>query len=185
MWPSGLMASSSLLLLSLAAFLLECHRLGIFTARIFPSQSNRLQLEPGTAPGWAEAPGEGHGGCQGRPGSSALKASAQSPPSLEMQTSASPLGRVRGNLGFWSCGAPGEVMGGLGDQRLHLSEERSWPWPHFLQPRLSHEGSGLGFHPQVGPRLSGPWRHPALVGGGAAECVTCICPPLGGPGSLS
>lgn len=46
MWPSGLMASSSLLLLSLAAFLLECHRLGIFTARIFPSQSNRLQLEP-------------------------------------------------------------------------------------------------------------------------------------------
>lgn len=45
--PAGFMASSSLLLLSLAACVLECHRLGIFTAKIFPSQSNRFHLEPG------------------------------------------------------------------------------------------------------------------------------------------
>lgn len=57
-------------------------RLGIFTARIFPSQSNRFQLEPGDS-SWLN-----------------------SVPTLwEMQTSVSPLGQARGNLGFWSCGA--------------------------------------------------------------------------------
>lgn len=108
MWPSGFMASSSLLLLSLAAFLLECHRLGIFTARIFPSQSNRLQLEPGDSSwlGMGRSSWRGHGGRQGSPSSSALKASAQVPPPLEMQTSVSPLGQAWGNLGFWRCGAP-------------------------------------------------------------------------------
>lgn len=132
----------------------------------FPVRATDCSWSPGTAPGWAEATGEGPGGCQGRPSSSALKASAQPPPSLEMQTSVSPLVRVWGNRGFWSYGAPGEVVGGLGDQRLHLSEERSWLWSHFLQPRLSHEGSGLStsIPPSGGavparPRLSGPWRH--------------------------
>lgn len=155
MWPSGFTASSSLLLLSLAAFLLECHRLGIFTARVFPSRSNRLQLEPGDSSWLGRGYWRGPWRMPGLPSSSALTASAQFPTSLEMQTS-SP--HWAGPGGTWASGAVGlrGGRGGLGDQRVHLSEGRSWPWPHFLQPRLSHEGSGLGFCPQVGLCLPGP-----------------------------
>lgn len=91
----------------------------------FPVRATDCSWSPGTAPGWAwaEATGEGHGGRQGReghggrqgsPSSSALKASAQFPPPLEMQTSVSPLGQAWGNLGFWRCGAPERSWEALG-----------------------------------------------------------------------
>lgn len=58
--------------------------------------------------------------------------------------------------------------------------------PYFLQPYMSHEGECLRFHPQVGLCLPDPGSlvcggHLALVGGGSAEFVTFICPPLSGP----
>lgn len=95
-----------------------------------------------------------------------------------------------GLLGFWSSG---EAVGGLGDQKRPGSEERPWlpisHKPHFLQP-VSQEGEPPGFHPQVGLWLPNPGSLAcgglaALAGGGTAEFVTCICPPLCGPHNAS
>ena len=94
--PAGFVASSSLLLLSLGCLCAgmsaswEFSWQGFFLIRATDS-SWRL----GTAPGWAGATGEANGGCEGNPYSSAFKPWAQFPPSLETQTSVSPLCQAR------------------------------------------------------------------------------------------
>lgn len=92
--------------------------------------------------------------------------SAQFPPSLEMQMC---LPIVPGQGGPGVLWGSGEAVGGLGDQKLHLSEKRTWPWTHFLQPHVRHEGEppqipSSGGAVPARPRFSGLWRPPSLGG---------------------
>lgn len=124
MWPSEFMASSSLLLLSLAAFLLECHRLGIFTARIFPSQSNSLQLEPRDSSwlGLGRSSWRGQGGSQGSPSSSALKASLSSHPLWRCKHLTPHWARPGGT---WASGAVGLGRGERSGEALGTRDSTS------------------------------------------------------------
>ena len=170
-------------------------RLGIFTARIFPSQSDRFQLEPGDSSRRGRGCRRGRGQMWGSPSCSALGAWTRFPSSLGNANICRPIGPGQGEPGLLELRGSGEAVGGLGDQRLNLSEARTWlavSHRASLPPdgKCVRKGCCLGFHPQVGLCLPDPGSracrgHPALAGGSIAEFVTCIRPPLCGPHSTS
>lgn len=192
--PAGIKASSFLLLPACW----NVSRLGIFTARIFPSQSNRFQLEPGDSSAWAGAATEGQGACWGTPTAPLLGPGPHSHPPWEMQTSVSPVGPAEpGLLELWSSG---EAVGGLGDQKLPLSEERTWlamsHKPHFLQPvsqegeppRIPSSGGAVGCQTQVLWPVGTyqPWQEVTLLALSPSSVPLSLGPIMPpGPGSLS
>lgn len=101
-------------------------RLGIFTARIFPSQSDRFQLEPGDSSRRGRGCRRGRGQTRGSPSCSALGAWTQFPSFLGNANIRLPIGPGQGEPGLLELRGSGEAAGGLGDQRLNLSEARTW-----------------------------------------------------------
>lgn len=137
--------------------------LGIFTARIFPSQSHRFQLEPGDSSAWAGAAGEGRGACWGTPPAPLWGPGPHSHPSWEMQTPVSPGGQAEpGLLELQLRRSEREASGTRNspsarrELRPAVSHE-----PHFLQP-VSQEGAppqipSSGGAVAAQPRFSGLW----------------------------
>lgn len=111
-------------------------RLGIVTARIFPSQGNRFQLEPGDSSHMGRGYQRGRGEMLGQPQLLRPRGPGSVPILSRRCKPVSPLGRARGNLGFWSCEAQERQWEALGTRDC-LSEEGTWlavsHRPHFLQ----------------------------------------------------
>lgn len=152
--------------LAWAACMLECSGLGIFTARIFPSQ----QQSPAGA--WGQ-----------------LLAGLSSHILWEMQA------RDRGNLGFWSFGAQERQWEALGT-RDSTSVSRECGCGHIPraslppaivshegeQPQMPSSGEAVPARPKFSLAHAGV---PSHGGSGIAEFVTGICPPLCEPHNTS
>lgn len=145
-------------------------RLGIVTARIFPSQGNRFQLEPGDSSHMGRGYQRGRGEMLGQPQLLRPRGPGSVPILSRRCKPVSPLGRARGNLGFWSCedrrdsGRPWEP------ETASVRREHGWPYPTGLTssnayvsqegepPRNPTSGGALPAWPQC----SGLWGPPSL-----------------------
>lgn len=175
-------------------------RLGIFTAKIFPSQSDRFQLEPGDSSRLGRGYPRGQGRCWGSPSCSALGAELSSHPLWEMPASCDPTGPGQGEPGLLGCRAQERQWEGLGTRDCtSVRRKHGWLYPtvlHFLQP--VHEpgrGAALDSIPRWGCACqtqvlwligaTQPWQEVALLSLSSVSVLHSVGPttPLG-PGSF-
>lgn len=146
-------------------------RLGIVTARIFPSQGNRFQLEPGDSSHMGRGYRRGQGEMLGQPQLLRPRGPGSVPILSRRCKLVSPLDRARGNLGFWSCEAQERQWEALGTRDCaSVRREHGWPYPTGLTSSnayMSQEGEPPR-NPTSGgalparPRCSGLWGPPSL-----------------------